>query len=39
MARFEIPALETYLDEHYKLILSVEFFRLFLRNDLQIVTK
>ena len=39
MARFDIPALETYLDEHYKLILSVEFFRLFLRNDLEIVTK
>jgi len=39
MARFEIPALETYLDEHYKLVLSVEFFRLFLRNDLEVVTK
>lgn len=34
MARFEIPALEAYLQEHYTLILSVEFFRLFLRNDL-----
>jgi 4-amino-4-deoxy-L-arabinose transferase-like glycosyltransferase len=35
MARFQIPALEAYLQEHYTLILSVEFFRLFLRNDLQ----
>ena len=35
MARFEIPALEAYLQEHYTLIMSVEFFRLFLRNDLQ----
>jgi len=34
MARFEIPALEEYLREHYTLILSEEFFRLFLRNDL-----
>jgi uncharacterized membrane protein len=34
MARFEIPTLEAYLQEHYTLILSVEFFRLFLRNDL-----
>ncbi len=34
MARFKIPALEEYLKEHYKLIVSVEFFRLFLRNDL-----
>jgi hypothetical protein len=39
MARFEIPALETYLQEHYRLILSVEFFRLFLRNDLQTTAK
>ena len=34
MARFHIPALEAYLQEHYTLILSVEFFRLFLRNDI-----
>ena len=35
IARFHIPALEAYLQEHYTLILSVEFFRLFLRNDIQ----
>ena len=35
MARFEIPSLEAYLQEKYTLILSVEFFRLFLRNDIQ----
>ena len=35
MARFVIPDLETYLQEHYILILSVEYFRLFLRNDVQ----
>jgi hypothetical protein len=35
MARFQLPALEAYLQEHYTLILSVEFFRLFLRNDIQ----
>jgi hypothetical protein len=35
IARFHIPALETYLKEHYTLILSVEFFRLYLRNDIQ----
>jgi hypothetical protein len=34
MARFEIPALEEYLQQHYTLILSEEFYRLFLRNDL-----
>ena len=34
MARFEIPALEEYLQQHYTLILSAEFYRLFLRNDL-----
>jgi 4-amino-4-deoxy-L-arabinose transferase-like glycosyltransferase len=39
MARFEIPALEAYLHENYTLILSVEFFRLFLRNDIQPVAK
>jgi hypothetical protein len=35
MARFEIPSLEAYLQEKYTLILSVEFFRLFLRNDIR----
>ena len=35
IARFQIPALEEYVQERYTLILSVEFFRLFLRNDLQ----
>lgn len=34
MARFVIPGLEDYLEEHYTLILSAEFFRLFIRNDL-----
>lgn len=34
MARFEIPALEAYLQEHYTLMASPEFYRLFLRNDL-----
>ena len=34
MARFEIPALEAYLEENYTLMLSPEFYRLFLRNDL-----
>lgn len=35
IARFTIPALEEYLKENYTLVLSVEFFRLFLRNDIQ----
>lgn len=35
MARFEIPPLEAYLKEHYTLVLSAEFFRLFVRNDLK----
>ena len=39
IARFEIPALEEYLQEDYTLILSVEYFRLFIRNDLKLVTK
>jgi hypothetical protein len=39
MARFEIPALEEYLQENYTLMLSPEFYRLFLRNDLVPVTK
>jgi 4-amino-4-deoxy-L-arabinose transferase-like glycosyltransferase len=34
MARFQIPALEAYLQENYTLILDVEYFRLFLRKDL-----
>ena len=39
MARFEIPALEEYLRENYTLMLSPEFYRLFLRNDLVPATK
>ena len=39
MARFEIPALEAYLQKNYTLVLSVEFFRLFIRNDLNSATK
>lgn len=35
MARFEIPGLEAYLKEHYTLIASPEFYRLFLRNDIK----
>jgi 4-amino-4-deoxy-L-arabinose transferase-like glycosyltransferase len=35
MARFEIPALEDYLQENYTLVLSREFFRLFIRNDIK----
>ena len=38
MARFEIPPLEEYLKENYTLIVSVEYFRLFIRNDLKIAT-
>jgi hypothetical protein len=38
MARFEIPALEQYIQEHYTLILSAEYFRLFIRNDLNPVS-
>jgi hypothetical protein len=34
IARFEIPSLEAYLRDNYTLILSVEFYRLFIRNDL-----
>jgi hypothetical protein len=33
MARFIIPGLEDYLQKNYTLILSAEFFRLFIRND------
>lgn len=32
--RFQIPALEEYLQQNYTEILSVEYFHLFLRNDL-----
>jgi hypothetical protein len=39
MARFFIPGLEEYLEENYTLILSAEFFRLFIRNDLQPVAQ
>jgi 4-amino-4-deoxy-L-arabinose transferase-like glycosyltransferase len=39
MARFHIPALEAYLQKHYTLILDVEFFRLFLRNDIQTIAE
>jgi 4-amino-4-deoxy-L-arabinose transferase-like glycosyltransferase len=39
MARFVLPGLEEYLEENYTLILSAEFFRLFIRNDLQSVTQ
>ena len=38
IARFEIPALEEYLKENYTLILSEEFFRLFIRNDIKPIT-
>ncbi len=34
MARFDIPAVEDYLQKNYTLILEAEYFRLFLRNDL-----
>jgi hypothetical protein len=37
LARFQIPALEEYLQKNYTLVLSVEFFRLFLRNDIRSV--
>ena len=39
MARFQIPALEEYLQQHYTLILDREFFRLFLRDDLASVNE
>lgn len=35
MARFVIPELDAYLKEHYTLVASPEFFRLFVRNDLK----
>jgi 4-amino-4-deoxy-L-arabinose transferase-like glycosyltransferase len=34
MARFQFPSLEAYLKENYTPVLSVEYFRLFIRNDL-----
>jgi 4-amino-4-deoxy-L-arabinose transferase-like glycosyltransferase len=38
MARFVIPPLEEYLQKNYTLVLSEEFFRLFIRNDLKKIT-
>ncbi len=38
MARFVIPPLEEYLQKNYTLVLSEEYFRLFIRNDLKTVT-
>jgi 4-amino-4-deoxy-L-arabinose transferase-like glycosyltransferase len=38
MARFVIPPLEEYLQKNYTLILSEEYFRLFIRNDLKTAT-
>jgi hypothetical protein len=35
MGRFTIPVLEAYLQENYTLVLTEEFFRLFIRNDLE----
>ncbi len=35
IARFKIPTVEEYLQKNYTLILSVEFFRLFIRNDIK----
>jgi 4-amino-4-deoxy-L-arabinose transferase-like glycosyltransferase len=37
MARFVIPPLEEYLQKNYTLVLSEEYFRLFIRNDLKTV--
>jgi 4-amino-4-deoxy-L-arabinose transferase-like glycosyltransferase len=34
IARFDIPALDAYLQENYTSVLSVEYFQLFIRNDL-----
>jgi 4-amino-4-deoxy-L-arabinose transferase-like glycosyltransferase len=39
MGRFTIPALEAHLQENYTLVLTEEFFRLFIRNDLDPVPK
>jgi len=39
VARFQIPVLEEYLKENYTLVLDVEFFRLFIRNDLNPVVQ
>jgi hypothetical protein len=38
MARFVIPPLEEYLQKNYTLVLSEEYFRLFIRNDLKTAT-
>jgi hypothetical protein len=38
MARFDIPALEHYIEQNYTLILSAEYFRLFIRKDLKPVS-
>jgi 4-amino-4-deoxy-L-arabinose transferase-like glycosyltransferase len=38
IARFQIPALEDYLQKNYTLIYSPEYFRLFLRNDIKPVS-
>ena len=38
IARFHIPALEEYVQEHYTLVEAEEFFRLFIRKDLKPVT-
>lgn len=38
MARFEIPTLDAYLQENYTLILYVDYFRLYLRNDIEPAT-
>jgi hypothetical protein len=34
IARFDIPALDAYLKENYTPVLAVEYFQLFIRNDL-----
>lgn len=39
IGRFNIPALETYLQGRYTLVLSVEYYRLYIRNDLKPVTQ
>jgi hypothetical protein len=38
MARFVLPPLEEYLQKNYTLVLSEEYFRLFLRNDIPPLT-
>jgi hypothetical protein len=39
IARFNIPVLENYLRENYTLVLSEEYFRLFIRNDIKPITQ